>query len=36
MNTGIRRLGRRRPEIPPDAVVVTTGAPASPSRTQSA
>jgi predicted PurR-regulated permease PerM len=36
MNTGIRRLGRRRPEIPPDAVVVTTGAPASPSTTQSA
>lgn len=25
LNTGVRRLGRRRPEIPPDAVVVTTG-----------
>ena len=25
LNTGIRRLGRRRPEIPPDAVVVTAG-----------
>ena len=24
LNTGIRRLGRRRPEVPPDAVVVTT------------
>jgi predicted PurR-regulated permease PerM len=24
-NTGIRRLSRRRPEIPPDAVVVTAG-----------
>ncbi|XVV12303.1 AI-2E family transporter [Actinoplanes sp. CA-131856] len=26
LNTGIRRLARRRPEIPPDAVVVTGGA----------
>jgi predicted PurR-regulated permease PerM len=26
LNTGIRRLARRRPEIPPDAVVVTTTA----------
>ncbi|BCY15221.1 AI-2E family transporter [Actinoplanes sp. L3-i22] len=25
MNTGVRRLSRRRPEIPPDAVVVTAG-----------
>ena len=25
LNTGIRRLARRRPEIPPNAVVVTTG-----------
>jgi putative heme transporter len=25
LNTGIRRLARRRPEIPPDAVVVTAG-----------
>ncbi|MFC3992167.1 AI-2E family transporter [Actinoplanes siamensis] len=25
LNTGIRRLSRRRPEIPPDAVVVTAG-----------
>ncbi len=25
LNTGVRRLGRRRPEVPPDAVVVTTG-----------
>ncbi|GLY08027.1 MULTISPECIES: AI-2E family transporter [Actinoplanes] len=25
LNTGVRRLSRRRPEIPPDAVVVTTG-----------
>ena len=24
LNTGIRRLARRRPEVPPDAVVVTT------------
>ncbi len=24
LNTGIRRLARRRPEIPPDAVVVTS------------
>ena len=31
MNTGIRRLARRRPEIPPDAVVVTVGDPTSPS-----
>ncbi len=28
LNTGIRRLGRRRPEVPPDAVVVTTTEPA--------
>ncbi len=28
LNTGIRRLGRRRPEIPPDAVVVTATEPA--------
>jgi predicted PurR-regulated permease PerM len=27
LNTGIRRLARRRPEVPPDAVVVTTTAP---------
>jgi predicted PurR-regulated permease PerM len=33
MNTGIRRLARRRPEIPPDAVVVTVGDPTSPSTT---
>ncbi|MEU8815892.1 AI-2E family transporter [Actinoplanes sp. NPDC048796] len=26
LNTGVRRLARRRPEIPPDAVVVTGGA----------
>ncbi|GAA2899266.1 AI-2E family transporter [Actinoplanes cyaneus] len=25
LNTGVRRLARRRPEIPPDAVVVTAG-----------
>jgi predicted PurR-regulated permease PerM len=25
LNTGVRRLTRRRPEIPPDAVMVTTG-----------
>jgi predicted PurR-regulated permease PerM len=25
LNTGIRRLARRRPEVPPDAVVVTAG-----------
>ncbi|GIE70939.1 MULTISPECIES: AI-2E family transporter [Actinoplanes] len=25
MNTGVRRLARRRPEVPPDAVVVTPG-----------
>ncbi len=25
LNTGVRRLDRRRPEVPPDAVVVTTG-----------
>jgi len=24
LNTGVRRLARRRPEVPPDAVVVTT------------
>jgi predicted PurR-regulated permease PerM len=24
LNTGIRRLARRRPEVPPDAVVVVT------------
>ena len=30
LNTGIRRLARRRPEIPPDAVVVTASSPASP------
>ncbi len=24
LNTGLRRLARRRPEIPPDAVVVTS------------
>jgi predicted PurR-regulated permease PerM len=28
LNTGIRRLGRRRPEVPPDAVVVTATEPA--------
>jgi putative heme transporter len=28
LNTGIRRLARRRPEIPPDAVVVTASQPA--------
>ena len=28
LNTGVRRLARRRPEIPPDAVVVTAGEPA--------
>ena len=28
LNTGIRRLGRRRPEVPPDAVVVTAAEPA--------
>jgi predicted PurR-regulated permease PerM len=28
LNTGIRRLARRRPEIPPDAVVVTAAEPA--------
>ncbi|MEV6297911.1 AI-2E family transporter [Actinoplanes sp. NPDC051861] len=27
LNTGIRRLSRRRPEVPPDAVVVTGAAP---------
>ncbi|MEV6344445.1 AI-2E family transporter [Actinoplanes sp. NPDC051851] len=27
MNTAIRRLARRRPEVPPDAVVLTTGGP---------
>ncbi|MCA2213641.1 AI-2E family transporter [Jidongwangia harbinensis] len=26
LNTGVRRLARRRPEVPPDAVVVTAGA----------
>jgi predicted PurR-regulated permease PerM len=26
LNTGVRRLARRRPEVPPDAVVVTGGA----------
>ena len=25
LNTGIRRLARQRPEVPPDAVVVPTG-----------
>jgi predicted PurR-regulated permease PerM len=30
MNTGIRRLARRRPEIPPDAVVVTASSAARP------
>jgi len=25
LNTGVRRLGRRRPEVPPDAVLVTAG-----------
>ncbi|MEU8237216.1 AI-2E family transporter [Actinoplanes missouriensis] len=25
LNTGVRRLSRRRPEVPPDAVVVTSG-----------
>ncbi|WP_433827500.1 AI-2E family transporter [Actinoplanes sp. CA-015351] len=25
LNTGVRRLSRRRPEVPPDAVVVTAG-----------
>ncbi len=29
LNTGVRRLARRRPEVPPDAVVVTGGAEAS-------
>jgi predicted PurR-regulated permease PerM len=28
LNTGIRRLVRRRPEVPPDAVVVTASQPA--------
>jgi predicted PurR-regulated permease PerM len=28
LNTGVRRLARRRPEIPPDAVVVSTAEPA--------
>jgi putative heme transporter len=28
LNTGIRRLARRRPEVPPDAVVVTASQPA--------
>lgn len=28
LNTGLRRLGRRRPEVPPDAVVVTATEPA--------
>ena len=28
LNTGIRRLARRRPEVPPDAVVVTAAQPA--------
>jgi putative heme transporter len=28
LNTGVRRLGRRRPQIPPDAVVVTAAEPA--------
>jgi predicted PurR-regulated permease PerM len=28
LNTGVRRLGRRRPEIPPDAVVVNAKTPA--------
>jgi predicted PurR-regulated permease PerM len=28
LNTGIRRLARRRPEVPPDAVVVTAAEPA--------
>lgn len=28
LNTGVRRLARRRPEIPPDAVVVTASEPA--------
>lgn len=28
LNTGVRRLDRRRPEVPPDAVVVTATAPA--------
>jgi putative heme transporter len=27
LNTGVRRLARRRPEVPPDAIVVTTTAP---------
>jgi predicted PurR-regulated permease PerM len=27
LNTGVRRLARRRPEVPPDAVVVTTSEP---------
>ena len=27
LNTGIRRLARRRPEVPPDAVVVTAAEP---------
>ena len=27
LNTGVRRLGRRRPEVPPDAVVVGPSAP---------
>ncbi|BBH65025.1 AI-2E family transporter [Actinoplanes sp. OR16] len=29
LNTGVRRLSRRRPEVPPDAVVVTSGGSAS-------
>ena len=28
LNTGIRRLARRRPEVPPDAVIVTASQPA--------
>jgi predicted PurR-regulated permease PerM len=28
LNTGVRRLARRRPEVPPDAVVVTAAGPA--------
>jgi predicted PurR-regulated permease PerM len=30
LNTGIRRLSRQRPEVPPDAVVVTAGSTPTP------
>ena len=34
LNTGIRRLGRRRPEVPPDAVVVSATEPATQAQDQ--